>query len=434
MPNRRTFRVSFVLGGVLVAALAALLPLTVLSPARPALAAAAAQAASPTPAPQPITSDDQCVNCHGAPDQTIQLPSGEPLYITIDKAGVASSVHGQKNVGCHDCHTDIKEFPHPALAAQNLREVANTFSQTCQACHKNEAARVNDSIHAQLRAQGRDDAAVCSDCHNPHYEPIAQPRSQIVATCGRCHSGIAQEYRTSVHGQALLEQDNPDVPVCIDCHGVHLIHDPRTAQFLLLSPQLCARCHADPKRMAPYHLNTNVLNTYVADFHGTTVTLFRQQTPDQLPNKPVCIDCHGTHNIKSVTDQESTVIKQNLLTTCQRCHPDATTNFSGAWLSHYTPSPEHNALVYYVGLFYKFFVPTVVGGFAVFVVSDAGRRIVTRARSRKPTTGQAPEPSGPAEPPATASAGKPEPPDPPATAAADKPEPPDPLAPPNAAE
>jgi hypothetical protein len=257
---------------------------------------------------------------------------------------------------------------------------------------------VADSIHAQLRAQGKEDPAVCSDCHNPHYEPVAAPRSQVVDTCGRCHSGIAQEYRTSVHGQALLQNNDPNVPVCIDCHGVHLIHDPRTAQFLLLSPQLCARCHADPVKMAPYKINTNVLNTYVSDFHGTTVTLFQQQTPDQLPNKPLCIDCHGTHNIKSVDDQSSTVIQQNLLTTCRRCHPDATANFPGAWLSHYTPSPEHNALVYYVGLFYQYFVPTIVGGFAVFVVSDAGRRVVNRRKSRKPKGRKGPEAQRPPEP------------------------------------
>ncbi|MEP7357057.1 MAG: ammonia-forming cytochrome c nitrite reductase subunit c552 [Anaerolineales bacterium] len=397
--------------------------------ARPAQAAPLAQDASPTPAAsvQVIASDDECIACHGSPDQTMALAGGEQLYITIDKDGVAASVHGENNVGCRDCHTDIKEFPHPALAAQNLRQVADTFSKSCTACHEQEASRVNDSIHAQLRAQGKEDTAVCSDCHNPHYEPIAKARSEVVATCGRCHSGIAQEYQASVHGQALLKDDNPDVPVCIDCHGVHLIHDPRTSQFVLLSPQLCARCHADEKLMAPYHLNTNVLSTYVADFHGTTVTLFRQQTPDQLPNKPVCIDCHGTHNIKSVTDASSTVIKENLLATCQNCHPGATANFPGAWLSHYTPSPEHNALVYYVGLFYKYFVPTIVGGFAVFVVSDAGRRVVNKAKGRKPKAAPEAPVSAVAQTPAAL------PPTPPASAAPPATPPPtEPIAPPAA--
>ena len=445
MPNRLRVPIQRFLVAILALAALAIAGIVLGSgPAQPALAAPPAQAASPTPASQTITSDDQCIGCHGAPDQTVNLPDGDSLYITIDKAGVAASVHGQNNVGCRDCHTDIKAFPHGPLAAKTLRQVASAFSQTCQACHQDEAARVSDSIHAQLRAQGNQEAAVCSDCHNPHYEPVAAPRSQIVATCGRCHSGIAQEYSTSVHGQALLQNDDPNVPVCIDCHGVHLIHDPRTSQFLLLSPQLCARCHADPQLMAPYHLNTNVLNTYVADFHGTTVTLFRQQTPDQLPNKPLCIDCHGTHNIKSVTDQNSSVIRQNLLTTCQRCHPTATANFPGAWLSHYTPSPEHNALVYYVDMFYKYFVPTIVGGFALFVVSDAGRRVVNKSRSRKSTAEQesqltdvAEAPVATAEQPAAAPE-LPKPPPGPSTGPEEQPaaatEPPTAPEPPNPAE
>ena len=40
-----------------------------------------------------------------------------------------------------------------------------------------------------------------------------------------------------------------------------------------------------------------VLNTYVADFHGTTVVLFDKTFPDQPTNKPVCTDCHGFHDV-----------------------------------------------------------------------------------------------------------------------------------------
>jgi len=333
------------------------------------------------PTPQPSASDQECLACHGQPDQIAPLPSGESLYLTIDSEAFAGSLHGQAAVGCTECHADITGYPHPPLEEQNLRQVAVDFSQACQACHAEQFAQQLDSIHQVVRDQGNENAAVCSDCHNPHYtQPPAEPRSKIITTCARCHSGIAQEYRASVHGAALTGAENPDVPSCIDCHGVHNIPDPRTAQFLLNSPNLCASCHTDAQKMAPYGLNTNVLNTYVADFHGTTVTLFEKRSPDQLPNKPVCIDCHSTHNIKSVQDPESSVIKDNLLTTCQKCHPSATANFSGAWLSHYTPSPEHYPLVYYVGLFYQIFIPATIGGMAVFVASDIGRRLVRRIK------------------------------------------------------
>jgi predicted CXXCH cytochrome family protein len=341
-----------------------------------AQAATQRQAATPTPAPVAITSDAQCLQCHTVADQTMPLPSGESLYITLDPIAFKASLHGVKDVGCTDCHTDIKAYPHPDFKAQNLRQVTNSLSANCEKCHSEQAVKQLDSIHETLRNKGNENAAACADCHNPHYtDKASEPRSKVVTICARCHSGIAQDYRESTHGQALLNDENPDVPVCTDCHGVHNTVDPRTAKFLLNSPKLCADCHADPVKMAPYKLNTNVLNTYVADFHGTTVTLFEQKTPDQLPNTPLCIDCHGVHNIKSAKEAGSTVIKQNLLTTCQKCHPNATGSFSDAWLSHYTPSPDHNPLVYWVGIFYQIFIPTVLGGMALIVVTDAGRRV-----------------------------------------------------------
>jgi predicted CXXCH cytochrome family protein len=350
------------------------------------LAVSRAQAAPPTPtaAPQTLTTDAQCLQCHSRPYLSTTLPSGDALNLTIDGAAFVGSLHGQASLHCTSCHTDITSYPHPAQAAENLREVAINFSQACQACHAGEAAKQQDSIHQQALARGNQNAAVCSDCHNPHNTTApATPRSTIVATCSQCHSDMAQQYSQSVHGAALLTQNNPDVPSCIDCHGVHNIASPVTAKFLLNSPQLCATCHTDAQKMAKYGLNTNVLNTYVADFHGTTVTLFQQKSPDQLPNKPLCIDCHGTHNILSVKDPNSPVIKQNLLTTCQQCHPNATTNFPAAWLSHYTPSANNNTLVFGVSLFYRILIPVVIGGMLVFVLTDLGRRL--RAAGRRKT-------------------------------------------------
>ncbi|HZY45954.1 MAG TPA: cytochrome c3 family protein [Anaerolineae bacterium] len=335
-----------------------------------------------TPTPQAITSDQQCNDCHTKADQYKPLLSGESLYLTVDQTAFDISLHGQNEVSCSSCHSNITTYPHPPLVQQSLRQIAASFSQSCKECHADEAARQLDSIHQQARAQGNENAAVCSDCHNPHYttQP-AEPRSKIaVTTCNKCHSGIAQEYRQSVHGAALVGDENPDVPVCIDCHGVHNISDPRTNQFLLNSPQICAKCHSDPQRMSKYGIRTDVVNTYVADFHGTTVTLFEQKSPDQLPNKPLCIDCHGIHDIKSIKDPDSPVVKANLLATCQKCHPSATDNFPGAWLSHYPPSPDHNPLVYYVGVFYQIFIPLVLGGLLLFVVTDMGHRLVRRIK------------------------------------------------------
>jgi hypothetical protein len=136
--------------------------------------------------------------------------------------------------------------------------------------------------------------------------------------------------------------------------------------------------------MDKYGISTKVLSTYVADFHGTTVTLFNKTSPDQVTNKPVCFDCHGVHDIKFVNDSSNGLaMKQNLLQTCQRCHPDANANFPNAWMSHYDPSPTHFPIVYYVNLFYKFFIPTVIGGMGIFVISDIVRRLINRRKGAR---------------------------------------------------
>lgn len=342
------------------------------------------QAPAPAP-PAQILDNEGCLNCHATPGQTLTLPSGEELYISVDPEIYNSSIHGAKGYACVQCHTDIHNYPHPELKAQNRREYSIQKAEVCGSCHQQPLADTQESIHHAAMQAGNQDAAVCTDCHGAHgVVPLDEPRSRIPQTCERCHSQIYDLYKDSVHGEALLGEGNPDVPSCIDCHGEdanpHKIKGPSESGFRLNSPDICARCHADEELMAKYGINTDVFETYLADFHGTTVEIFQATAPGQETNKPVCIDCHGVHNMKQVDNPESQVIKENLLGTCQRCHPNASANFPDAWLSHYRPSPEHNPIVYYVNTFYKFFIPAVLGVMGVFVLSDVYRRIIRKGK------------------------------------------------------
>jgi predicted CXXCH cytochrome family protein len=204
----------------------------------------------------------------------------------------------------------------------------------------------------------------------------------VPQTCARCHSLIYEKYKESVHGSALIGAGNPDVPTCTDCHGVHNIEDPTTVAFRLNSPQICAKCHTDPTIVGKYGLSTDVLDTYVADFHGATQVLFEPKTPDAQFNTPVCFDCHGVHDIARTNDPQHGIrIRENLLIRCQECHPDATTNFPEAWMSHYTPSPDTYPIVYYVNLFYMFLIPVVIGGMGLLVAMDFSRLGLNRYRA-----------------------------------------------------
>ena len=360
----------------------------------------AAALASPVDAakspPQPVTqivaqdkpANDYCLSCHGLSSLRKTLPSGETLSLYIDANSFDHGIHNQQNIACVDCHKNISTFPHPDFKANTIREVSLQLYVSCQNCHADQYNKTLNSIHQKARDAGNLNAAICTDCHNPHQQTrLIDPqtgklsedaRLQVPQTCARCHSAIFNVYKNSVHGAALTQFGNHDVPTCIDCHGVHDIQDPTTAQFRNNTPLLCAKCHTDPQIMDKYGISTQVLNTYVSDFHGTTVTLFEQVSPDTPTNKPVCTDCHGVHDISKVDNPTTGIaIKTNLLPKCQRCHPNVTTaNFTDAWMSHYVASPVNYPLVYYVNLFYKIMIPTVIGGMLIFVVTDLIKRVI----------------------------------------------------------
>jgi len=349
--------------------------------------ASTAPAALPTMPPTPTGADNQvCLGCHSNPAQQMKAANGEIISLYVDPDALKNSVHGAQNIACVMCHTNISGYPHPEYKPADRRQVTLDLYQACKQCHGDNYQKTLDSVHQKALASGDRLGAVCTDCHGAHdVRPPDQPRWRIALTCSKCHDAIFNQFKDSVHGSAL-QQDNPDVPSCVDCHGVHSIPDPTTAAFRLKSPtEMCGKCHTDPKRMGKYNISTSVLNTYVADFHGTTVTLFEKQSPDQQTNKPVCFDCHGVHNIASVQDPQAGLeIKSNMLMVCQKCHPDATTqSFAASWMSHYEPSPTKYPVVYYINLFYKIFIPVILGFMALMVILDAAWRIRNRAAGQK---------------------------------------------------
>jgi predicted CXXCH cytochrome family protein len=326
-----------------------------------------------------VPSESYCLLCHAQPDRVWTLPSGETLSLTVDPAVIHDSVHGLSNpegpLSCIDCHTE-QFFPHPEPTADNIREFQIERYATCRNCHEEQYTSSMDSVHGAAITAGHLDAATCVDCHGGHdiQEPDAS-RQQISLTCGKCHGAVFEQYQNSVHGSALFAESNPDVPTCIDCHGVHDITDPKTNLFRVRSPQLCATCHADTELMAKYDITPNVFDSYLTDFHGSTVALFEQQDPNVPTNKAVCFDCHGVHDIARVDAETSRVVRENLVTTCQECHPGATADFPASWVGHFPPTLESHPLLFLVDLFYKLLIPAVIGAFILLVLTDIIRRI-----------------------------------------------------------
>jgi predicted CXXCH cytochrome family protein len=321
--------------------------------------------------------NETCVSCHGQEDLSMTLDNGQIAPLFMKSELLAASVH--KKLRCTDCHAGLDEVPHPSRRYQDLSQFRASFIEACKKCHGENYSKTLDSVHYRVQARGDAFAPTCVKCHGSHdIARPAEPRARISKTCASCHLSISETYAKSVHGKALIEQNNPDVPVCTDCHRTHNIADPKNLGWRLSTPSLCGKCHADEKRMKKYGLSTAVLSSYVADFHGTTASFGARGSKSDERVVALCVDCHGVHDIGKTTGAGAAMIRGNLVKTCRKCHPNASENFPSAWLNHYEPSLTRAPLVYLIKLFYKLLIPFIVGGLLLQVVLHLRRTVVKR--------------------------------------------------------
>jgi hypothetical protein len=212
--------------------------------------------------------------------------------------------------------------------------------------------------------------AVCKDCHGSHtILPADDPRSavhrkNIPEDCGKCHAGITKVYWESVHGKAVAA-GSLDTPVCTDCHGEHTIlkpTDPRSEVSPKNIATTCSACHEDVKLAAAYNLPPRRLVTYLDSYHGVA---------NKFGNAVVanCASCHGVHDIRPSTDPQSSIHKDNLPSTCGKCHPGAAKHFAEG-LVHVEATKESLYGKWLVRRFYTIFISILVLLFGSYVALD----------------------------------------------------------------
>ena len=200
---------------------------------------------------------DDCMACHEDEELTGER-GGQEFSAYVDPAGYLRSVHGDTE--CIDCHTyldGVEDFPH--------------------------------------------------DDNEP--EPV---------DCSPCHDDIAVLYDQSLHGQAVRAGAKL-APRCRDCHGAHDIEPPTSAESRVTKfniPVMCGRCH---KEGAPvdrtYDIpQDSILAHYSFSMHGEG--LYQRG----LTVTAVCTDCHTAHFVLPHTDKRSSIYRDNVATTCQKCH------------------------------------------------------------------------------------------------------------------
>jgi hypothetical protein len=307
---------------------------------------------------------ESCLECHADmfDDDVVLLDDGSELPVLVDEDAWRGSVHAAE-LGCRDCHQGITKYPHPDLEQGSARTYQLAAAESCNKCHYAYYTRALDGIHYARLEAGHLDAPTCVDCHGAHAVVAPDtPRTAIDRRCARCHEDVAQTYRASVHGLALVNGD-PDVPTCTDCHGAHAIRDPRGEAFHVSSHEICAQCHADEDRMRRHGLNPNVIQTYLSDFHGVSNQLYA--AGGGLPDQPMasCVDCHGVHDIQPFDDGTGeAAVRERVEVVCARCHQDTPVGFGNAWMRHYEPTFRSAPLVAMVTWAYRILIPLIACG------------------------------------------------------------------------
>lgn len=327
-----------------------------------------------------LSSEKQyCMSCHGF-DLQMECQNGEIFSLAVDSALLENSVHNK--LCCSDCHFGFSSEEHPQRNFVTKRDYTIALSDSCRRCHFDKYTRTLESIHYSMLSLGNQNAPVCTDCHGAHSVSYTEKERIFSAKrCKKCHQVVYNTYAGSVHGNALIQENNQDVPVCTDCHKAHDIRNPLTLDYHEKIPEMCSKCHANKTIMGKYGLSTDVVKTYLADFHGVTLRFYRKEREAlEKPARPiaVCTDCHGTHDIRSTIGSEVKEVRANLAKKCQKCHENVTENFPEAWLSHYSPSLANAPLVFIVSILYETFIPFMVFGLILQILLHIWRYAVNR--------------------------------------------------------
>jgi cytochrome b subunit of formate dehydrogenase len=349
-----------------------------------------------------------CATCHGSAHELTTTEKLAPAKCTECHAQevkeFAGSIHGQAAAAgdkdapnCESCHRAIHNVKAASEADSGVAD--KKLADTCAKCHSDPGFlsrhlipvvhavdSYKQSVHGRAVAAGSTKAANCNDCHGNHdIYPARDARSRVnrwrvPETCGQCHKEVAREFNESVHGQAV-KAGVRDAPVCIDCHGEHLIMDPSNPASPLsaehVSAETCGRCHGDARLALRYDLPADRLPSYAGSYHGLALK-------EGKLNAANCASCHGVHAILSSSDPRSTVNVANLPKTCGQCH-------RGANESRYAIGPVHvqtgtgpnHPVVKWIRWTYWVLIPATLGFMLLHNLLDLLSKLIRRRPRRE---------------------------------------------------
>ena len=215
------------------------------------------------------------------------------------------SIHAERNVTCADCHggdpsaDTVDESMSPEAGYIGAPAKAD-IPALCASCHADvtlmrqydlptdQFAKYKERLHAIRLAEGDPEVATCADCHGDHQvlkanDPASTVYpSSVPGMCADCHAdedlmapydiptNQFDLYQQSVHGHALLDNQDFRAPNCATCHGTHGAAPPGFTEVA----NVCGSCHS-----------------------ATQDHFLQSPHASAGESGPKCVTCHGRYDV-----------------------------------------------------------------------------------------------------------------------------------------
>ena len=269
-------------------------------------------------AAQSPPASNTCLDCHSLLEGELQQPA--QLF--------ENDIHAQSGFSCVDCHGGDEASEDPEVSMSAARGFRGRIERTaipglCGGCHSDanlmhrfkpqqridQLAQYRTSIHGQLLARGDVQVAACTDCHSVHdirevrhaLSPVHPLR--LPETCAACHadsehmagydipSSQFEQYRRSVHWEAVAQRGDLSAPTCATCHGNHGATPPGMDSVA----NVCGSCHVVFQ------------NLFDDSPHGEAFAAM---------GLAACVQCHGNHEVTSPSPEILGVAEGAVCTGC----------------------------------------------------------------------------------------------------------------------
>lgn len=226
------------------------------------------------------------------------------------------SLHGDLGVSCVQCHSDLKKVT-------DFPHAEKPAPADCRECHENAVTSFSHGVHAKNQTKLGDRSLRCSDCHNAHSTLASKkpnsPTSPIHVQdlCLKCHRSAAPESPGRSRDFVASYEES--------------IHAKVVKKAGLSISATCVTCHGSHDVRVVSDPASPVARKNIPTACGSCHAGILQEYNESVHGRslltgeqggPVCTSCHGEHKVQSPTMPSSRVYTQNVPETCGACHQD----------------------------------------------------------------------------------------------------------------